>query len=92
VSDDNGITTAIHSSHYNAKLNRCFYLVTATTISRKPAEGISTVQNLFDANENKEFGIFAGNNRDAFVICSMLGRNCNSRAEWDALVMQYMED
>lgn len=85
-----GKTTAQYASHYNAKLNTCFYLLTVAS----PA---TLKKMLFDVNGGELYGEFLGST----VVESPVGRPktcrlesfyCASGGEWDVLVRSYMED
>jgi hypothetical protein len=73
-----------HKNHHNKKLNKCFVLVSYTD---------NNVYNeiLFDVNENNKLGGFTFYTVGS-IMCHMLGKNCNSRGEWDSLVKPYMTE
>lgn len=84
-------------NHYNAKLNKCFILVTGR------GEKGTYREYLYDVNENKMYGdvlvyatstseycFFAVNGVDRGWI--LKARRCNSVAEWDVLAKPYMEE
>lgn len=79
-----------YRNHYNALLNKCFYLVTSVSWDAKNKES-STSEDLSDANENKGYGSFFGA-RERVVLCQVLSRYCKSKEEWDSLIRPYMED
>ena len=73
-----------YKNHYNNKMNKCFILINCN-------EGMGQTQNLWDVNENNKFGglsVF----KEGSVLCSMLGKECKSKEEWDLLVKPYMEE
>ena len=89
-STSEGKATAEHVSHYNAKLNSCFYLLTVTSTA-------TLKKMLFDVNGGELYGEFLGSP----VVESPVGRPkscrvesfyCASGGEWDVLVRPYMED
>lgn len=86
-----GKTTAEFASHYNAKLNTCFYLLTvASPGTRKKM--------LFDINGGELYGEYLG----AAVVdapkppipkaCRVESFYCASEREWHVLIEPYMED
>ena len=86
----------IYTNHYNRKLNKCFILVTETVYNpkeiRKELGVSSTYKTLDDINENKPYGFFWKLSNGALMSCEVLGKNCKSEAQWDALVKPYMEE
>lgn len=79
-----------YRNHYNARLNKCFYLINSISWDAKNKEA-STSEDLSDVNENKGYGSFfsAG---ERVLLCQVLGKNCKSKEEWDSLIRPYMED
>jgi hypothetical protein len=88
-----GQTISKYENHYNAKLDKCFYLTKSDTIGKKK---VTKVERLFAVDENKEYGMFTSGNGDTFQICVMFIRKpaqrCSSEDEWRALIKPYMED
>ena len=82
-----------YENHYNAKLDKCFYLTISNIVGKKK---VTKVERLFDVDENKEYGRFTGGNGDTFHICVMfVGKGthkCSSEDEWRGFIKQYMED
>ena len=83
--------TARFASHYNVKLNTCFYLLTV-------ASGSTLKRMLFDVNGGELYGEYLG---PAVVespasgrpkACSLESFYCASAGEWEVLVRPYMED
>ena len=79
------------TSHYNVKLNTCFYLLTV-------ASGSTLKKMLFDVNGGEQYGEYLG---PAIVESPASGRPkdcrlesfyCASAGEWEVLVRPYMED
>jgi hypothetical protein len=79
--------------HYNEKLKKCFYLTRSDIVVKKKT---TKLERLFDADDNKEYGMFTGGNGGIFAICVMfIGKDkhrCSSEDEWRELVKPYMED
>jgi len=92
--DDFGQTISTYTNHYNKKLNKCFILVDEFIFPNdKKKFHMSKGQTLFDVIENKYYGFFGtGCSDDSMSPCEMLNKDCNSEAEWDALVKPYMEE
>jgi len=59
-----------YENHYNATLDKCFYLTRSDIIGKKK---VTKVERLFDV-ENKEYGRFTGGNGDTFHTLCSLGR------------------
>jgi hypothetical protein len=82
-----------YENHYNATLDKCFYLTTSDIIGKKK---VTKVERLFDVDQNKEYGRFTGGNGDTFHICVMfVGKDthrCSSEDDWRGLIKRYMED
>jgi hypothetical protein len=83
-----------YSSHYNAKLNKCFILIEDTSFS--PAASRNKM--LWDVNENKEYGGYYAFRKDTKSLydtiaqCEVLRKPCKSEQEWDSLVKPFMEE
>ena len=90
VTDKNGVTVGNYVNHYNARLNKCFYLEVVTVASSDKAVGPSHIQRLFDINENRELGTFYQS--DKSVGCDILGKHCSSIDEWGRLIRPYMNE
>lgn len=83
-----GGITSNYISHYNAKLKKCFSVITTTY-------GTGPYKVLYDVNENKDygrFGIYQPIHGFAPSTCEVLEKTCKSEDEWDALVKPFMED
>ena len=82
-----------YENHYNATLDKCFYLTRSDIIGKKK---VTKVERLFDVDENKEYGRFTGGNGDTFHICVMfVGKDthrCSSEDDWRGFIKRYMED
>jgi hypothetical protein len=87
---DGGQTVANFQNHYNARLNKCFYLEIATTYERdkKPFESLR----LFDLLDNKEYATFLVGGGLTLMHCEVGDRHCTSEAEWRELIKPFMED
>jgi hypothetical protein len=72
-----------YENHYNARLNKCFYLEISTTYGRVVMRHLR----LIDLNDNKEFGTYSEG-----VHCEVRGQNCKSEAEWRELAKPYLEE
>ena len=83
------------SNHYNAKLNRCFALITHGITN---ANDIYT-KTLFDAVERKQYASYAWASRKDKKFwevppleCVTLDGQCSSEEQFDAWVKPYMSD
>lgn len=87
-------TIARYTNHYNKKLNRCFYLLSSTTITTKGDNKSKVIQEaLYDINENKEYGSLTKEDADRLPFsCNMQGIDCRSKQEWDYLIKPFMTE
>jgi len=87
-----GIMFTSYTNHYNVKLNKCFVLMTTTSHPNKK-EDVLYMKELWDINENKQYGSMARFQKQSIPIgCSVEDRICQSEREWDSLVKPYMEE
>ena len=86
-------TISDYINHYNRNLNKCFILLSTTTMyDRKSREADYLIQRMLcDINENN---CFANINiyRERVYPCEMLGKTCHTEDEWNLLVKPYMEE
>ena len=82
---NNAAVDIIYQSHYNSKLNKCFYFVKIDN-----ASGSMSWQ-LWDINENKEYAKYTGvdGNPDS---CNVQGKTCRTKEELVKLIKPFMED
>ena len=85
-----GKATAEYRSHYNAKQNACFYLLTVTSSA-------ALKKMLFDVNGGELYGEFLGSPTVESPpvrpkTCRVESFYCASGGEWDVLVRPYVED
>ncbi len=90
-----GKMTAAFTSHYNAKLDACFYLLTLS----QSANAADTVRKmLFDIDTAELYGEYLGpaadgSPADGFpATCRLEALHCGSRREWEVLLERYMRD
>jgi hypothetical protein len=84
-----------YTDHYNTKLNKCFYLESATGYAQNKDGKKSSfaMETLFDIDENKACGTYYKVGDDAHPFtCNIKGRICQSRKEWRKLLKPYMEE
>jgi len=73
-------------NHYNARLNKCFYLLRYETAE-------STLITLFDVNDQNEYGmLFMRTREPATTSCRVGQRVCATESEWKRLIAPYMEE
>lgn len=72
-------------SHYNKKLNNCFYIRECYDID------MSHRVKYFQQNKYPKGGGMFSDSRD-FPLCKVYGKKCKSESEWDLLVKPYMEE
>ena len=63
-----------YSNHYNTKLNRCLILLTTTSIPKGKENNPLVMKNLFDINENKEFGYLNKSHNNAVPLGCNVGK------------------
>jgi hypothetical protein len=93
VSND-GNTHAVYQSHYNAKLNKCFFeqLSSGVVVNKKTKKVTPNEDDaLYDANENKEYGAYIQYG-DRVMLCYLNDKLCVSKEEWESLIKPYMEE
>ncbi len=83
-----------YSNHYNKKLNICIALQSVMGTTRDSKTGKVSVfesKGLVDVNENKDLGdYFKFVDPEHLMICSVNGKSCRSRDEWEDLARPYM--
>lgn len=97
-----GATTVEFASHYNTKMNVCFYLLTVRHFTEGGAEGVApsgTLRKiLFDFGDEETYGEFVGpltpgSRSDRFLArCKIDELFCSTEAEWNRLARPYMEE
>jgi hypothetical protein len=93
TSDKSGQMMSNYQNHYNKKLNKCFINITTTNYPKDKKTDILIMKNLWDVNENKEYGSFIRWRKSSTPNdCRVLDKSCGSENEWDLLVKPYMED
>jgi len=91
-SDKDGLFISNYQNHYNIKLNKCLITLTFTTLPKDKNKNSIVSKQLFDINENKEYGSYAASTGIVKPIqCIVDGKYCNSEGEWDVLVKPFME-
>jgi hypothetical protein len=87
-----GQTVANYENHYNARLNKCFYLEIAMIFPRTKDRKMSTSLRLFDLHENREFGSYFRFDGGPVMQCAVDEKSCGTEQEWRALTKPFMED
>ncbi len=78
-----------YQAHYNARLNKCFFLEMSIFIDKQTSmNGLR----LFDLLENKEYGAFTQGSPSGIIECRMQKSVCRSEDEWHQLAKQYLEE
>ena len=95
-------TTANFTSHYNAKWNTCFYLLTVSSATKKNGQGSASTgtlsKMLYDIDERELYGEYlgpatAGSPSVNFPkTCRVVSLYCASEREWKVLVEPFMEE
>jgi hypothetical protein len=91
---DEGQILFNYRSHYNAALNKCFFLEISQTIAyRAKPQYSATMYRLYDINDNKEYGSFyRRSDANSLGECNVIDKSCSSEAEWELLIKRFMED
>jgi hypothetical protein len=95
--DEKWNTIVNYENHYNRKLNKCFVLLTTTSIPITKKDHLIIQNVLFDINENKEYGRYdtAQNPIDKTILLSIgyvldirssSKVECPKKAYWDELI------
>ena len=102
VPTPDGTTTADFASHYNAKMNICFYLLTVRHFALAGGEGgapSGTLRKiLLDFGGEEQYGEYAGavisgSPADRSTVrCKIEALYCASEGEWNILARPYMEE
>lgn len=77
--------TAAFTSHFNARMNSCFYLLTVDSSGEQK-------KMLFDLSEGELYGEFLGPAEGEPKACKLIAFYCASGREWDVLIRPYMEN
>ena len=77
-------------SHYNNKINKCFMLKTTFLFGEKEVSK-STTEELYDIDEQRSLGTYRDIEGE-IISCSISGKECKSKKEWDELRRPYMTD
>jgi hypothetical protein len=77
-----------YQAHYNAHLNKCFFLEISGSFEKN---NTTPEYRLFDLLENREYGSFT-QTPDGMIFCNVQETTCSSRSEWDILVKPYMNE
>ena len=97
-----GATTADFASHYNAKMNICFYLLAVRHFTATDGEGWAPSgtlrKTLFDFGAGEQYGeyvgpVMAGSRPHRIAAtCKIEELFCFSEAEWNTIARSYMEE
>ena len=102
VSTAGGQMAADFTSHYNAKLDTCFYLLTVNRSTSKNSPGSASASTLsmmlFDINDGEQYGEYQGPAAAGSpatgvpATCRIESMYCASQREWGVLAGPYMEE
>jgi hypothetical protein len=85
-----------YTNHYNAKVGRCFILVTSLQFAKDKKTGKvnrSDEKELVDVLENRGVGTeFIWQDLPINMQCEFNEKECHSAGEWEVLAKPYMED
>lgn len=79
-------------NHYNIKQNKCFILVTQYHQKKKSITVYMTGYELYDVNENNEYGSLTIIHKSKKVSGWVLGKSCETEDEWFSIVLPYMKE
>jgi hypothetical protein len=80
-----------YQAHYNARLNKCFFLVISIYTDTEPLK-MTYVYTILDLLENREYGNFQRDTELGVIACTVQNTLCRSEAEWDNLIKPYMDE
>jgi hypothetical protein len=80
-----------YQAHYNARLNKCFFLVISIYTDTEPLK-MTYVYTILDLLENREYGNFQRDTELGVIACTVQKTLCRSEAEWDNLIKPYMDE
>ena len=79
-------------NHYNAKLNRCYMLVSSQS-NLDENTGSNLAIQLIDVNEHNAIAFYsAGSNNKEPTECFLRDRECHSLEEWKKLIKPFIEE
>ena len=80
-----------YQAHYNAHLNKCFFLLISTFNEK---DNVIQSYYLSDLFENREYGPFSQSTKIGVFECNVLNTVCSSssKSEWDNLVKPYLDE
>ena len=81
-----------YRNHYSPRLNKCFFVVQHLDYAHGKINEAVRVLELFDVNENNNYGTFIGTRGTPPTMCEVRDRECKSESEWYELVRPYMDD
>jgi len=91
IETKNGMMLINYTYHYNKKMNKCFVLLETTNY--KNNEAVSNIKELWDINENENYGkFFKYVKDDKPFACKVANKRCHSEYAFDSLVKPYMEE
>jgi hypothetical protein len=79
-----------YESHYNSRLNKCFYVEWTNSLK----DGFPFFYSiLYDLNENKEYGSYAMWMKfPEKPLCQVQMKSCESQDEWAELIKPFIKD
>ena len=79
-----------YASHYNSRLNKCFYVEWTNSLK----DGFPFFYSiLYDLNENKEYGSYAMWMKfPEKPLCQVQMKSCESQDEWAELIKPFIKD
>ncbi len=102
VAGPDGKMTADFTSHYNARMNTCFYLLTVRHSPDKSGQGGASADSLrkflFDIDDNEQYGEYLGPATSGSpkaglaATCRIEAMYCASEGEWKVLSVPYMQE
>ena len=86
-----GMMVVNYTYHYNKKMNKCFVLLETTNYANN--EALSNIKELWDINEDKNYGKYFKYVRDDKPLsCKVTNKKCTSEYLWIFLIRPYMEE
>lgn len=89
--DDGRVTKATHQAHYNAKRKQCLARLTADTAAKDPRPAIATAS-VWAMGAKPSVIASLVHVRDKLTHCTVDGKKCQSKQEWEAAAGPLMKE
>ena len=83
-------TVPTYQNHYSHKLNGCFALLNTMTALPGPHSSTILTNSIWDVNENRQVGVLVQKDFKEVTACTIDGRKCSSKPEFEVAARTYM--